>query len=561
VLLPGGAPAPHAWVLAGVDEDAREASAGSERDPLEQAGKPLDREGILLRADAEGRFASDEIPGGHVLLVGRTASDEAPLLGWTTRFVRGDVPEELVVHLQPGAEVAGFVRAPDGTPVPGVTLEAEWEGTRALGQMEDDLGPFVSDRRAVAGEDGSFRLAGLLPGDHDLRVYGRHAELLRAERVLGVAERAVWNPVVEPPCTLDVRVLGPDGAPLAGWRAAAGDGVPADFEHRRSALTDAEGRARLRDLPPDRELAVAVYPPRTGALGLPAAVRAGARAERVPRELEVRLATSELPTAAVRGRLVEAGGAAVPYASVELVQAGWNSGWTILTDVDGAFAFDALAPGEVRIRARTRALPGGFELLAAPLGARETRDVGDVVVPAGAALVVRVRAGDGGTVGSLLVELASADPDGAALVQRWERDGATYTASAPVGDAVLRVQGGGFAAWCEPVCVPPGGATVDVVLETAEATRLRLLLPTDAGAGGRAERARLCVWDARGLCVIDTRVNMTFGGEAERVVTLQKRLAPGAYRVRAELRRAGARAVERALQVAPEGAELELDLR
>jgi protocatechuate 3,4-dioxygenase beta subunit len=378
VLMPGGDPAPFAWVLAGVDEDARRAPAGSDRDPLAKTGKPLDREGLLLRADAEGRFESDEIPGGHLLLVARSAADqETALLGWTTRFVAADVADELVVHLQPGGRITGIVRDATGMPVGGVALEAEWEGTRELGQMEDDLGPFVSDLRTVAAEDGSFRLGALLPGDYDLRVHGRYAELARHEQVLGVAEHAVWDPVVERPCALDVRVLDADGAPLSGWAVAASVDSGRRFHDAERSFTDERGLARLDDLPLDADVVVAAYPAADGACAeLPAAWSTGVRVERPPTELVLRVASDRMPSASIRGRFLGADGAPVPGARVELALDGWGGAWSRAPDSDGRFAFAGLGAGRYVLRASTRELPRGFVLAEVDLAAGETLDVG-----------------------------------------------------------------------------------------------------------------------------------------------------------------------------------------
>jgi protocatechuate 3,4-dioxygenase beta subunit len=570
VLLPDGWPAAHAWVLAGVDEDAREEREGSDADPLrENRRKPLDREGILLRADADGRFASDEIPGGHVLLVARTApgeGEDAALVGWTTQFVRGDMADELVVRLQPGASVAGRVRDRSGAPVAGVALEAEWEGTRELGQMEDDLGPFVSDRRAVSAQDGSYRLAGLLPGDYDLRVRGASEELAREERVLGLGEVVAWDPVIDAPGALDVHLAGPIGAPLAGWRVEASDRAVPGRTYADSARlrTDAEGRVRVPDLPAERDVTLAFFAPRgEGNAPLAAATRPGARPRREAEveEVRVRLAPDEMPTASLVGRFRGSDGQPAERARIELRNPGSDEEWVAYTEPDGRFAFRPLAPGPVRLRAVTPELPAGHTLGTWTLATGEALDVGDLVAPSTAPFTVIVRAADGGSVGRLDLELLPLEsPEGEAwardaLVGGWSREGDVFTALAPIGPAFLRASGGEFAAWYEPVHVGAGGP-VDVRLERAAATTLRVRLADERETEALALRVRL--WDERGLLVLDHEV-WTFGRSRSHAIEVPLRVRPGSYRLRVD-RRGSDERVERELLLPLAGTAQAIDV-
>lgn len=399
VVDPGGRPAPHAFVGIGVDEDARESPAGSPRDPLLDAShKPLDREGFFLRADAEGRFESDEIPAGHALVLARPVA-EHELVGWEALWVRAGEEHEVLVTLRPGAVVHGTVRDALGRPVAGLELEAEWEGTPELGQMEDELGPWISDRRAPSAEDGSYALAGLLPGDYDLRLRGARGELVRDERVLAAGESVAWDPVLEAYAALRVRLLGPDGAPLAGWGVAAGERDRRRLPDHLEGTTDAGGLRLLPDLEP-RPLVVRVYAPRPegGLQPLPVAWRAGVLPSEDPGDvLELRLAPEELPTAGLHGRCTDARGAALAGEDVRLSLrraglakelAGDARALDVEVGADGSFACGTLAPGEYEL------LLGGSwtaEGLTAEIGAEPLRrvrlesgedlDLGALVVP------------------------------------------------------------------------------------------------------------------------------------------------------------------------------------
>jgi len=542
VLRPDGAPAAFARVLIGVDEDAREAPEGSPR-MTDNSGDALDREGILLRADGEGRFASDEVPGGNAVVIARPAEDDAdrPWVGWATRRVSlvagepGDT-RALSIALRPGAEVSGVVRDPTGAPVAGIAVEAEWEGTVELGEMEDDLGPFFSDRRTRTAPDGSYRLDALLPGEYDLRVRGAREELAFGEHDLAPGERAVWDPVVDAPATLVVRLVDADGAPVSGWGVAVDERVPT-LRRMRAVRTAADGRASVGDLPVEEDLFVAAFPPADDAdwVQLPAALRSGVRVPRgkVAREFELRLADVELPTAGVRGRVVDGSGAGARRATLLLRRAGLADGgpeWRRSADADGAFAFGALAPGELVLRAETAALPGGVEVARFALAPGRTLDLGELVLPMSTELTVTVRAADGAELGNLAVELASLDDRAeGTLVERFRRDGDAFTARAPVGHALLRVQGGPFAAWAEPIALPPGGARADVVLHPAPRSTVRVAMPRLDGA---MTTGRLTVRDANGIRVVDEDAWISFGADVEPVAELSARLRPGAYRAR-----------------------------
>lgn len=567
VVGPAGEPAPFAWVALGVDEDARRDAAGSSRQPLEQR-KPLDLEAILLRADGEGRFDTRELPGGHTLVLARAAGDEAALLGWRTLWVQGDVADELVVRLGHGAEIAGVVRDGDGRPVAAVSLQAEWEGTPELGQMEDDLGPWLSDRTAVAAEDGSFRMSGLLPGDYDLRVHGAWEELAREERMVEAGASLAWNPVVETPAALDVRLLGPQGEPLQGWAVVGGERPGQRGDPRSGLRTGADGRVRVLDLKAGKELALTVFAPAPdGKLGdLPVAVREGVRAPAsadAP-ELEVRLTPGELPSASLGGRLLGADGAPLAGARLQLQRPGWGGGTLLVPSPDGAFLFERLAAGELRLEVRAPGLVYPLALGDFTLGPAEARDAGTLVLPAPARLRVSVLTPSGAADASAQLELVY--PDGNRMASdpaRWSRGAQGFSTSALPGEYVLRVNGGELAPWCETVRVAVPETSLTVHRVPGEAVAVQLGIPE--GNEARAiVQVRLRIWDAGGSCLRDESSFNSFGGSAERVTRhLPIYLSPGTYRVRAQLVDAGERSVEAELTV-PRPADAEpllLDLR
>jgi len=378
VLDASGEPAAGAWIGIAVDEDARESLAGSTAVPGARAGKNLDREGFFLRADEHGAFASDEVPGGHALVLARPSAADAPEVGWETLWIQDD-EHEVTVRLRPGAEVRGVVHDLEARPRAGLWVEAEWEGTPALGQLEDDLGALICDRTATTGPDGAFALEGLLPGDYDLRVVGPRGELARDERVLPETGTTRWDPVIAAGVSIRVRVLDPDGRPVAGWTAAASDregsGGRGELLGER---TDGEGRAELRDLDPRRAWQIGLYPAASAdALPhrIPAATRGWVRPG--PEELVVRLTPEESPTGSVRGRWTDRTGAPRSEAVLELEREGWKEPARATTGGDGSFAFTLLPAGRYTVQAADRRYPRS-QLAELDLGAGAQVDLGSL---------------------------------------------------------------------------------------------------------------------------------------------------------------------------------------
>ena len=384
VVREDGSPEPHAWIAIGVDEDARRSLAGSRRDPLVDAShKNLDRAGFFVRADGEGRFATDEVPAGHVVVLARPVGG-GELVAWEALWVRAGEEHEVLLGLRPGARVHGTLRDPEGRPLPGLRVEAEWEGTPELGQMEDDLGPWFTDPRTVSDADGAFELTGLLPGEHDLRVRGARDELAREERELAAGESVAWDPVIVRHGKLRVRLFGPDGRPLVGWGIVASDRPRGAEQDARRQRSDAEGRCSLADVAPG-PLHVRLWAPGPdGAIderALPAVLRSDVLCGE--EELELRLAPEELPTAGLAGRCVGPGGAALAGARLVLVRTGWRSDASARCGEDGSFAFVGLSAGPYELFHEE--LDGRrVRLAGATLGIDEQADLGALAVPAAA---------------------------------------------------------------------------------------------------------------------------------------------------------------------------------
>jgi len=194
----------------------------------------------------------------------------------------------------------------------------------------------------------------------------------------------------------------------------------------------------------------------------------------------------------------------------------------------------------------------------------EERDVGLLQLSTAARLTVRVVLPEGAPSGRLHVELVDpADPGANAVASnRWTslEDGALQ-AKVPAGEYLLRVRGNGLAAICETVRVTAPETTHIVRCESGEPVELQVGLPPTEDPHA-ATRVRWLVLDASGKAVVEDGLSASFGAGVERVTRpWVLHLAPGAYRVRAELE--DGRAVEAEL-AAPRPADagpLLLDLR
>ncbi|MEM7310084.1 MAG: sigma-70 family RNA polymerase sigma factor [Planctomycetota bacterium] len=554
VLDASGAPAPHAWIAIGVDEDAREDLAGAKRPPNTGAGsKPLDREAFFLRADAQGAFESDEVPGGHALVLARPLDRLSGDVGWETLWLPDDSGAEITVRLRGGAELTGTVRDDLGRPVVGVEVEAEWEGTHALGQMEDDLGPWMSDRRVRSGPDGAYRLAGLLPGDYDLRVLGARDTLARVERLIDAGAAVRWDAVVDPLATLRVRLLGPADEPVSGWSigasAAPGMMPSSGFLTR---YTDDEGRLQLPDLPPDDALELSFFPP-GGLFRFPAALRSGVRPGRD--ELIVRLTSDELPGGSLAGRWVREDGRPHAGATIGLRREGWERTARVRTDAEGAFAFEPLSAGSYVVTAEGSGHVRGTPLGTWTLAPNQALDVGSIWLPDSARLTLVLRGADGAPLGNTAIDLEPLDFPGASLQTRWTRDGDEWTCgSVPLGEHLLRIVSSGRATHAERIQVGPGERRLERELQAGAQVTLDTALRRDTS------RLQLRIWDEHGVCVVDEDVWVSFAAAAEPVSHLTARLIPGSYRARVVEAAEGIQR-EVAFTLGEDDLRLELDLR
>jgi protocatechuate 3,4-dioxygenase beta subunit len=212
VVGPDGAPVPGASVrIEGDDVLALAIGAMGGEDP---SAVPTDAEGRFALVGVEGTAGSAK----------RTLSVRAGgfVPGKSEPFAipEGATVEVPVVRLSRGATVRGSVLDPDGRPVADAKVQASPAREGSLVTGMESL--FDAPQETVADSDGRFELAGLPEGKLSLTASGTvHAPGVAKVEVGAAGTTATVELRLRRARTLRVRVLGPDGAPVAGATASA----------------------------------------------------------------------------------------------------------------------------------------------------------------------------------------------------------------------------------------------------------------------------------------------------------------------------------------------------
>jgi hypothetical protein len=464
-----------------------------------------------------------------VLVVARPRGSSA-LVGWTHTLVRFGTEARVDVVLQAGAKVTGALRDGRGRPLAGLEVSAEWEGTSELGQFEDDIGPFVSDPSALTAADGTFKIAGLLPGEYDLRVKVDGFELARHEVRLAAGEEVAWDPVVDHASSLRVRATSADGTPLARWRVELVNGDSLGSRHRRLVTLDADGRGALHGLPDAEryDLALDALGPDGRYDSLPEALRPGIAATR--EEVLIQLAADERPTTTVRGRWpvaeVPAGGV-----RLKLVPEGRGRALDFEVGAEGTFELVGVTPARYRLMTDGRGFPSGETLATFAIAAREVVDLGTLALPRFTRLEVTVVREDGAMVRAPEIELLTSDGRNDV---RFRAVGDSFSSS-PVrsGSYVLRVACEGAAVMLTPLEV--GEAPLQPVRVVCSAGRVVALTvrseePSSDPTLVAPSAVSIEVRDAQDRVAL----RRVFTRPTESLTfTAELRLVPGSYKLRA----------------------------
>lgn len=294
--------------------------------------------------------------GAMVITAGDPGTIEASRVGFTVRA--GDTASLQLV--QPTlTTLTGTLRDASGAIAQGKIEVAARDTPEALMGMGGGYS-------ATTDRDGRYTIEGLPPGSYDLR-YGRKDQVIAGKMTLDLhGEKRVERDLLLDGGVVEVTVLGSDGEPLRGadvvlrareqeaqpqqHRAVfaminvnAGDGQQSMQLGTQQPMvhTDEEGVARIADVPPGKYTLSIEHPRHV--------------THRVP-EIDVSagsvraLGTVSLAKGGViRGRVLDASGAAPMIAQVELRKAGGEPRHTMA--MQGSFQFTGLEPGRYQLRA------------------------------------------------------------------------------------------------------------------------------------------------------------------------------------------------------------------
>lgn len=328
--------------------------------------------GVEVVTDRDGCFVAPGVPAG-LCAVRAWAPGFAPFAGGTEVPARGIA--ELPITLVPGAAVRGTVRNEHGRPLADASL-----------RWGDEHG--FAHGTAQSASDGTFTLEDLPAGWHELRAALAGATATTRLRILAAAD-TTWDPVLGTNRPIAGRVLGPRGEALVGYQVSAW----LDDTEKASTTTDDQGRFTLAEVGAS---AVALeVSQRFQSLHWHRAVPPGST------DVVVQVTGAELPTAQLRGRIVDRGGR--PIAAVIVPwREGANRALHYQSDPEtGLFTVGPVPPGRYSLSFESPD-HGRHPATKLELQPDESRDLGDIVMemPGKAELLVTIdgRRAPGGLV-------------------------------------------------------------------------------------------------------------------------------------------------------------------
>ncbi len=317
---------------------------------------------VSTTTDQAGGFVLPHVNPGPILLFSAKAAGYQPGGRFSMAAVQGQkvkAGETTWVDwtLKAGGAVVGRVTSDGGRAVPyaEVALVDRNRGRRRLN----------GEVTAVTEPDGSFLLAGVQPGEYDLRVaapgYAPPTDaaetLVRMSDGLGEVRKDV---VLARGATFEGTVVSPDGDPVRGarvWIEAQQGSVPQDTLRDLTTVTAASGQFRLAGVPPRADIRVyAEHDAYVRSTGVSARLTPGSsRRVTVPLRAGVKL-----PGRVVDARGVAVGAARVRWGNVDGVrdrelrnsfEADEHLGSRVVrTDDDGRFTLTALPPGKLLLK-------------------------------------------------------------------------------------------------------------------------------------------------------------------------------------------------------------------
>jgi hypothetical protein len=327
----------------------------------------------LWRTGPDGRFDLDQVSADAHVAVACAASrpDDAYAIATLTA---GSADAFVDLQLRRGASVEGTVRSGEAPLLFATVVAWPERPAERIGYLLNLFG-FEQTHTAA---DGTYWLSGLVPGEYRLMAT-KDATIAEQRVTLAAGDVLRWDPVRADSAALRLRVepaRPPQG--LFAWQVLVyrrDDGGGREFVN--ASLTRPDGRQELSGFAPGRYDLVVLLQLEANA---PSAVVVAERTDVAtgPDELLIEIAAADLPSAALRGRLLDANGA--PRADVKVVAV--RASETLATSVetrtaaDGRFALRPLPRGRYLLHAE---IDGAVVALGErELSAEQVDDLGDV---------------------------------------------------------------------------------------------------------------------------------------------------------------------------------------
>jgi RNA polymerase sigma factor (sigma-70 family) len=316
-------------------------------------------ESRVTTADVEGAFLFRNLSPGSFRLSARSGALVGVAPHKVTVALAG-AATNVVIELSRGLAIAGRVVDAVGKPVPGARVRLDEDAASSL-----------------SGSDGRYRLEGVSPGHHTVTGEATNHSPARATVALDRADAEAVDLTLGLESTIDGRVLGRDGAPVARASVTAlvvrADALSEVVTSAAVARTDDRGRFHLGGLGSGGARVEAEQAEAGRGVAGPFALEAGQT-----RTVDVRLGRGGMIRGTVYwddrspARNVVAGGH----------QPG-RPGCSTTTDQEGRYEIGPFPSGDVTVTARPEIDPlgGGSEVRRVSLAPAEDKDGVDLVVP------------------------------------------------------------------------------------------------------------------------------------------------------------------------------------
>ncbi|HSS78768.1 MAG TPA: carboxypeptidase regulatory-like domain-containing protein [Thermoanaerobaculia bacterium] len=337
---------------------------------MEVLGDPSIRTEPTAKTTADGRFRLIGLPAGARVDLRIEHAGYVPL---KVPGVEAPTREALHVEMKTARGLAGRVIGPDREPVADATLT---QGGMTL----MDPGLSLSRRPVLARTDpqGTFRIAGLEPGPADLRVaaQGYATQTVHGIPIPQDRDLEGFEIVLEHGTVLEVRLLSAEGTPVVGAIVAA---MPED--PRTLTFADLDQTDYLSGSTTDKRGIVLLTVPRPAPWRVTASMQGRSVAALVQAGQGTTPVELRFPSGAeVSGRVTDPQGRGIGNATVELT-AEPNAPRSTFTREDGAFVFQQVPDGIVRLTARRLGFVQSVEPREVAIAGSGVRDLGIQLEP------------------------------------------------------------------------------------------------------------------------------------------------------------------------------------